>query len=124
MPLSEHEQRILQDIERRLAAEDPKFARDVAAATPHGQAVRRIKQFVLGFVAWFGLLVAGLAVPDLLVWFGVAAFVVMLSSVVLIARTARHVSRKETRAPAPRQPSWLTRLEERWRRRFEQGDGR
>lgn len=124
MPLSEHEQRILEEIERRLAAEDPKFARGVAAATPHGQAVRRIKLFVVGFVVGFGLLIAGLAIPDLLVWFGVAAFVVMLSAVVLIARTAKHVTRREVRPSAPRAPNWFSRLEERWRKRFEQGDGR
>jgi hypothetical protein len=33
MPLSEHEQRILEDIERRLQQEDPRFAQQVALAS-------------------------------------------------------------------------------------------
>jgi hypothetical protein len=124
MPLSEHEQRILEEIERRLAAEDPKFARDVAAATPQGQAARRIKKLVAGLVVGLGLLIAGLAVPDMLVPLGLAAFAVMLGSVVLIARTAKHVGPRDGRSSGAPTPTWFNRLEERWRRRFERGDGR
>ena len=51
MPLSEHEQRILDEIERRLADEDPKFARGVQAKTPLGQSMRRLRRAVAGFVA-------------------------------------------------------------------------
>ncbi len=36
MPLSDHEQRILEEIERRLVAEDPKFAREVSAPWRRG----------------------------------------------------------------------------------------
>ena len=77
MPLSEHEQRILDDIERRLAAEDPKFARSTSAATPRGLAVKRIKRATLVFIAGFVLMIAGL-VSNLTEQLGIAGFIVML----------------------------------------------
>ena len=55
MPLSDHEQKILDEIEARLAAEDPKFARSTSAATPRGIAIKRIKRASLVFIAGFVL---------------------------------------------------------------------
>ena len=124
MPLSEHEQRILDEIERRLASEDPKFARNVSAVTPHGQALRRLKRAVAGFVAGLFLLIAAFTVPGAFIWLGLVAFSVMVSSSVVIATTVKHVGAERTRG-ARRQPkqSWFVRMEERWRKRFENGDG-
>ncbi|HEX2026231.1 MAG TPA: DUF3040 domain-containing protein, partial [Actinomycetota bacterium] len=42
MPLSEHEQRILEDIERRLQQEDPRFAQQVARASLSTHLTRRV----------------------------------------------------------------------------------
>ena len=62
MPLSEHEQRLLDQIERALIAEDPKFASTVRAGRLRRPSRRRRIQglglFVLGLV----LLVVGVAV--------------------------------------------------------------
>lgn len=125
MPLSEHEQRILDEIERRLAAEDPKFARQVSIRTPRGKAVRRIKLAVFAFVCGFGLLIAGFFVPAGTVPFGLAAFGVMLFSVVVGTATLKQVGRdRPAISIRPAAPKWFTRLEERWRKRFERGDGR
>ena len=63
MPLSEHEQRLLEQMERALYAEDPKFATSLRS-TPGARAARgRAALGVLGILAGLGLLVAG--VPEL-----------------------------------------------------------
>ena len=123
MPLSDHEQRILDEIERRLAAEDPKFARSTAVATPRGVAVRRVRRATFAFVAGLGLLIAALTVgverTAVVVPMGVGAFVIMLLAVNVIARAWKQIGRERDT-----QPSWFARQEERWRKRFERGDER
>lgn len=128
MPLSEYEQRILNEIERRLASEDPRFARDVAAHTPEGQNAKRLKRASLAFVGGFALLVVGVVLGLLghgaFLWvFGLGAFAIMLFSTVRIAAIVKHLGREHVRsANAAREPGWFNRLEERWRRRFDKDD--
>lgn len=125
MPLSEHEQRILEEIERRLAEEDPKFARTTTRATPRGVAVGRIKRAVFAFLAGFGILLAGLiAGGGLLVPLGLVAFGVMLAGVVFVAQSARDLGSGPATGERPADRNWFDRFEERWRKRFERpGDG-
>ena len=85
MPLSEHEQRILAEIERRLLEEDPKFAQQVGASF-RAHLARRLKLAVVGFVLGLVVLVAGF-VQNVAV--GVAGFVIMLASVFVFVRTMR-----------------------------------
>jgi len=121
MPLSEHEQRILEEIERRLVADDPKFAREVAAGGAQGKALKRVKRAVAGFVAGFVLLIVGLFVPQRLVIFGITAFVIMVGSAAVIASGIKQVSQERGAEQAKRQ-GWFARMEERWRKRYESGD--
>jgi DUF3040 family protein len=121
MPLSDHEQRILEEIERRLVADDPKFAREVSTGGTQGAALRKVKRAVVAFVVGFGLLIAGLFYPDQLIVFGIAAFAVMVGSAALIASGIKQVSRE--RGERMQQPGWLSRMEERWRKRYDRGDG-
>jgi hypothetical protein len=121
MPLSEHEQRILEEIERRLVAEDPKFAREVSTAHAQGTALKRVKRAAFAFVAGFALLIVGLFLSDLLIAFGIAAFAVMVASAVVIASGIKQVSHERGSEPAKRK-GWFTRMEERWRKRYEGGD--
>jgi len=122
MPLSEHEQRILEEIERRLVADDPKFARDVASGGPQGAALKRVKRAVALFVAGFALLIAGLLLGgNVLILLGIGAFAVMVASAALIASGIKQVSRERPAEPARRQ-GWFGRMEERWRKRYERGD--
>lgn len=58
MPLSEHEERILAEIERQLVDEDPRFvARARRTRRPRGprRLVWAVVGFVLGFLLMFGL---------------------------------------------------------------------
>jgi DUF3040 family protein len=133
MPLSDHEQRILAEIERRLLEEDPKFAHQVGSSF-RAHLARRLKLAVVGFVLGLIVLVVGFVNYVAL---GVAGFVIMLASVFLFVRTMRRrasVERPANAAGAPQQPakrpgpaggldSWWSRATERWRQRWEERGG-
>lgn len=121
MPLSEHEQKILEEIERRLVAEDPKFAREVSTGGAQGTALKRVKRGVITFALGFTLLIVGLFVPQRLVIFGIAAFAIMVASAAVIASGIKQVSQERT-AEAEKSQGWFARMEERWRKRYEGGD--
>jgi hypothetical protein len=121
MPLSEHEQRILEEIERRLVADDPKFAREVSGGSAEGAALKRVKRAVAAFVVGFVLLIVGLFKASLLVYFGIVAFAVMVASAAVIAGGIKQVSQRRGTEPAERQ-GWFARMEDRWRKRYEGGD--
>ena len=63
MPLSEHEQRLLDQIERALYAEDPKFASTVRGARLRRPSRRRRLQGIALFVLGVALLVLGVVLP-------------------------------------------------------------
>ena len=77
MPLSDHEQRILADIEARLREDDPRFADTVGTGTVATHWRRRLRWSALAFVVGFVLLFVGLNAN--LLW-GVLGFVVMLGA--------------------------------------------
>lgn len=78
MSLSDREQQILDDIEARLRADDPKLAKQVGRtpAASVGHARRRYRMSVGVFAVGFLLLLG--VVPAQNIWFGVAGFAVML----------------------------------------------
>jgi len=51
MPLSEHEQRILAELEESLVRQDPEFAERVRSETVYRHAGRYLKGAAVGFVA-------------------------------------------------------------------------
>ena len=91
MPLSEREQRILEEIERNLYQEDPKFAQQVRRRTPRLTEGSRAKIGVLLFVVGFGLLI-GFFVSGGEVLLGVLAFGAMVGGIVLIAGSVRDIT--------------------------------
>ncbi|MGN9808704.1 DUF3040 domain-containing protein [Micromonospora sp. BQ11] len=128
MPLSEHEQRLFEQIERSLA-EDPKFASAVRASDPRFQTRRRLLVAAVVVVVGLALLVYGAVIktPPL----AVAGFVVMLAALGYGVQSHRraqspdlHVvggttSRRRPRGRTGRRPSILDRMEDRWRQRPE-----
>ena len=82
MPLSEHEQRLLDQIERALYAEDPKFASTVRSTDLRTHMRRRLRRAGIVLALGFVLLVAGAVTAKAVV--GVAGFVVMLGALVLV----------------------------------------
>ena len=85
MPLSEHEERILANIERRLLEEDPKFAQQVGRSL-QSRLIRRMRLAACGFMLGLVILVVGFAQYVAL---GVAGFVIMLYSLFELVRTKR-----------------------------------
>ena len=81
MPLSEHEQRLLEQMERALMAEDPKFATSLRHGSS-GADRRRIVAGVIGALVGLAVLLAGVSTN--IVPLGVFGFIVMLGSVFLI----------------------------------------
>ena len=94
MPLNDHEQRILDEIERQLAEDDPSFADQVGRTDLYTHLTRRIRlaagAFLVGLVMLFLFVIS--------VWFAVGGFLVMLLSAVLIYRYLGMLGRDQIRA--------------------------
>ena len=138
MPLSEHEQRVLEQIERALYADDPKFAATVRGIDPRTLHRRRYLRAALGAIVGVVLLPVGIAVEQLEL--SVAGFVLMLLAFLYGASTWRQRreatevnepgvgratdiptsrrgrGKKLSTPPAPKR-SIVKRFEERWDRR-------
>jgi hypothetical protein len=144
VPLSEHEQRQLEQIEQALYADYPKLAQAVRAKDPRIHYKRRVVYAAIGFLLGVGLLLAG--VVSKLIFVGVGGFVVMLACAMWALTSWRHMggvatghstgpsrgqggarsqrrgrkAGKDRRGQAGR-AGFMERLEERWRRRQEGG---
>lgn len=133
MPLSDHEQRMLDQIESALYAEDPKFASSVRGGTLRAPSARRRLQGAALFVIGLAMLVSGVAFKATMIGsfpiLSVIGFVVMFGGVVF-AVTGPRVGGRDRSAPeqgAPRQKrqkgaggSFTSRMEDRFRRRFDE----
>lgn len=95
MPLSEHEQRILADIEARLRADDPQLVDTVGASSLSRHVRRRLRWAVIAFLVGFALLFVGLQVH--LVW-GVIGFGLMLAAAYQGLVMAKHLARPRVAA--------------------------
>jgi hypothetical protein len=93
MPLSEHEQRQLEEIERHLAEEDPRLVESVSKASVSAHAWRRIRWGMVAFIAGFVLLL--LFVANL--WFAVVGFGIMLASGLLVYQYLKRMGRDQLR---------------------------
>ena len=155
MPLSEHEQRLLDQIERALYQEDPKFASTVRATDLRTHMRRRLRRAALVLTLGFLLLLTGVVISTPAI--GIAGFVVMVGALLLAmsswkrlgqpggsagsgsanlsaAGSAPRAERSpRARSPKPGRPagggtggSFKDKLEQRWKRRWEErgGDGR
>ena len=137
MPLSEHEQRLLEQMERALYAEDPKFASSLRGKDPRSTFRRSVLISSVGFIAGVVLLMTGLVQQTPLV--SVIGFVVMLGSAFYALTSYRRVAggaqlgvvdsagaprapQKSAKPGKPGKPAkdgrkLMERLEERWNRR-------
>ncbi|MFN2590522.1 MAG: DUF3040 domain-containing protein [Actinomycetota bacterium] len=94
MPLSEHEQRILEEIERRLAEEDPRLVHSVTRATVASHALRRIRWGIAAFIVGFVLLMF----YSVSLWVAVSGFIVMLGSGLLVYTHLKRMGREQLRS--------------------------
>ncbi len=125
MPLSEHEQRLLEQMERALYAEDPTFANNLRTTTAGRGSRGKAALGVLAIFAGMGLVIAGVA--TMIIALGVVGFVVMLLGAavtysafrapVVISGSSEGESAKPAAKAKPAKPGFMDRMEERWRER-------
>ena len=138
MPLSEEELRLLEQMERALSEEDPKFASALRGGTLRSLSRRRLTLAIAGFVLGLAILMVGVVVSGL--WpVSIVGFLVMLGSAAFALTIASQRQRgaalfdEPTRsagfAPRPttkqskqrRSGTFMQRLELRWERRRNTG---
>lgn len=132
MALSPEEQRLLEQMEAALSAEDPKLVN-----TLRGTGVRRVHRrraaiAGVGFFLGLGLLLAGIATYF---WVSIIGFVVMVAAAVIAISSWQHVGEGDpeaeepvdrpktptSRGPADSSQNFMDKMEERWRRRRDEG---
>lgn len=121
MPLSEHEQRLLEQMERALYAEDPRFAATIRDTAQRAGTRRSAGIGILIAAVGVAVMITGLlsATP----WLGVLGFVAVLGGTYVAIRgvTAPDAVAAETDAAAPKSPrrksNFLKGAEERFERR-------
>lgn len=150
MPLSEEELRLLEQMERALAAEDPKFVSTLQGRTLRRVARMRIVAASVVFLGGLAMLMGGTVTA--LWWLGALGFLVMLASATVgLAAWRGHRVADDRRAAAPagafdhdeqphrfevldggrarkprrsrvrKQGTFMQRLEQRWQHRREHG---
>lgn len=119
MALSEEEQRLLDELEASLAADDPRLANTLGSRGTYKVHRRRASMAGLLFALGIALLIAGLSTQ---IWaLGLVGFVAMFAATVIGISAWHKVegSDKSAAAPAPGDGSrpFMGRMEDRWRRR-------
>ncbi|EMY33608.1 membrane protein [Arthrobacter crystallopoietes BAB-32] len=123
MPLSEHEQRLLDQLEQQLHADDPKFASHMESAAGRSLSTRQI--VVGSLVAVAGILILLIGISSQIIALGVLGFLVMGAGVYWA--TSRRPGGKAGSAGRKSKPAknggFMSSLEEKWDER-RQGDDR
>jgi hypothetical protein len=129
VPLSEEEQRQFEQLERALAAEDPKFVSAMRGTNVRLYYKRRAVLAGVGFVLGIAILMAGAMIPYVIL--GVAGFIVMVACLYIAALSMKRISNagdtddlpppppqsKRSRTRHDSSGSFMERMEDRWRRR-------
>ena len=121
MPLSDHEKRLLAEMEAALESEDPRLVSTMTGMSGKGRTPRagRVLKGALLALGGLALLLAGLIAKLVIV--GIAGFLVALTGLVLVFSNlggGQSTSlRKGAQKSGPNKPKWSDRLEERWERR-------
>lgn len=145
MPLSEHEQHQLEQMEQALYAEDPKFASQMQGSAARALLRRRIAVGAAGVIGGLGLVF--LTVLQNVIWWGAIGFALMVGGVVYAIAPAKApkaglgavapdgsvrtrapagrsgklrrfgTSRQSGKGPKSTKQTFMRRLEDRWDRR-------
>ncbi|MFC5182344.1 DUF3040 domain-containing protein [Actinomadura harenae] len=131
MPLSDHEQRMLDQIEQALYAEDPKFAHAVRSTSPQVHYKRQMIKAAVGFAVGVAALMAGLVANAgaITIAVSVAGFLLMVACCVWALTSWKRMTgiaepsargRRSGSGGRPARAGFMERMEERWRRRTEE----
>jgi hypothetical protein len=115
MPLSEQEQRLLEEMERSLYHNDADFVATVGSH--HGRpSYRMIVVGILIGLLGIGVIVTGVAVRQPII--GVAGFIVMFVGVLLSLSSPKGMTMPQAPSPArPRKVGFMDRMNDRWEKR-------
>ena len=143
MPLSEHEQHLLEQMEQALYAEDPKFASQMQGSAARARLRRGLAIGAAGVIAGLVLVVVGVAAES--IWWGALGFALMVGGVAYAISPPKmpkanlgavtedgtvrpHESggrfgkmRKSSKGSNTGKQPFLRRLEDRWDRRRDDG---
>ncbi|MGX7680418.1 DUF3040 domain-containing protein [Jatrophihabitans sp. DSM 45814] len=126
MPLSEHEQRLLEQIEQALYAEDPKFASSVRSARPRNRTRSMLALAVVGVILGLALVLVGLV--KIVIPLAVVGFVLIVGSCVAAVGALRGPKqtgpismsgRPNDSRPGSKPNGLRNKMEDRMRRRFD-----
>ncbi len=122
MALSKDEQRLLEQMEAALAAEDPKLANTLRGTTRRWHR-RSVVLAGIGFVAGVACLIAGMQVHPAV---SVVGFVIMLAAAVVgVSAWQQHGLSADGQSAGGRsgnaERDFMGRMEDRWRRRQDDG---
>ena len=110
MPLSEHEKRLLAEMEEALAADDPRLISTFSGKSPdRSRVVAGFAAFILGIVLLFAGLISKF--PPL----GVAGFAVSLAGLVIALSNLGSLASASSAPKAKK--AWSSKFEERWDKR-------
>ena len=133
MPLSDHEQRLLQQMEQALYDEDPKFAEGLRKPRAAKMDRTRFIMGIGGVVLGLAILVAGAATSWAVI--GILGFLAMIAGAFVAYRAWNGNIDQEAAAaaadaqsasapkssPSSEDEGFMNKMEERWRKRREQG---
>jgi hypothetical protein len=123
VPLSDHEQRLLDEIEQALYAEDPKFAASVRSARARSRTRRSALLCGFGVLAGLALVLVGLVAN--VIALSVIGFVLVVGACGYAAQLLRGRDNSATAPsggttpPGARSGGLKSRMEDRLRRRFD-----
>ena len=121
MPLSEHEQRLLDQLEQQLHADDPKFASSLSLAPGRSFSTRNVVIGVLVMITGLLVLLGGVALQ--LIILGILGFLIMGGGVyIATSKSKRGVPAAGGSAPgagnqAKQKSGFMSGLEEKWEER-------
>ncbi|MFC7402148.1 DUF3040 domain-containing protein [Citricoccus sp. GCM10030269] len=120
MPLSEREQKLLEQLEQQLNAEDPHFATSMSETGTSRFSTTRLVVGAVTAAVGLGALLWG--VSQQLIWLGIIGFVIMAAGVYVATSRSKQPSPESTdSAGAPKKSSpFMESLEQRWEERRKQ----
>lgn len=117
MPLSEREQKLLEQLEQQLNAEDPHFATSMSEAGTSRLSTTRLVAGVVTAVVGLGALLWG--VSQQFIWLGILGFVIMAAGVYVATSRPRRSRGGPAGAAATSKKNspFMANLEQRWEER-------
>lgn len=125
MPLSEREQKLLEQLEQQLSADDPRFASSMSETGRAGFSTRNLIIGAVAAVVGLGVLLWGISIQ--VIWLGLIGVAIMAAGIYVATSRPRIHGERVASTRSDRQPagaarpgSFMNGLEQRWEERRRQ----